>query len=59
MTLLDSKNLTQEHAVLSELHGASPRIAERREKIEGHSIVLEIPNKEELMLNCLKLKRFQ
>jgi hypothetical protein len=42
-------------AVLSDLNETSPNKADKGEKTEGHTIVLEISSKEELMLHCLKL----
>ena len=45
-----SKKWTQENAVLSVLHWASPKMADRGEKKEGHSIAVEILSKEEQML---------
>ncbi len=53
-TVLDSKNWTQGNAVLCDLYEASPRRAEKGKETEGHSIVLEISSKEELMLKLLK-----
>jgi hypothetical protein len=55
MTLLNSKNWTERKAVLSDLNEANPNKADKGKETEGHSIVLEISSKEELMLHCLKL----
>jgi hypothetical protein len=52
MTLLNSKNLTQGNAVLSDLDEAILRRADEGKETEGHSIVLEISRKKELMLYC-------
>jgi hypothetical protein len=59
MTLLGSKNWAQRNAVLSDLSEANPNKADKGKETEGHSIVLEISSKEELLLHCLKLKIFQ
>jgi hypothetical protein len=55
MLLFNSKNWTQENAVLSDLDEASPRRANKEKEREVHSIVLEISSKEKLRLYCLKL----
>jgi hypothetical protein len=40
---------------LSDLNEASPNKADKGEKTDGHSSMLEISSKEELMFHCLKL----
>jgi hypothetical protein len=55
MTLLNYRNWKQRNAVFSNLNEASPKRADKGKETEGHSIVLEISSKEELMLLCLKL----
>jgi hypothetical protein len=55
MTLLKSRNWTQGHSVLANLDEASPRKPDKGKETEGHSIVLEISSKEELMLCWFKL----